>query len=50
MAWNGKPTSWVGARHPLVNTATLVLSREAVARFVALTGHRMHLVKVQEKE
>jgi Ala-tRNA(Pro) deacylase len=36
--------------HPLVNTATLVLSREAVARFVELTGHRMHLVKVPEKQ
>ncbi len=34
--------------HPLVNTATLVLSREAVARFVELTGHRMHLVRVPE--
>jgi Ala-tRNA(Pro) deacylase len=36
--------------HPLVNTATLVLSRDAVARFVELTGHRMHLVKVPAKE
>jgi Ala-tRNA(Pro) deacylase len=36
--------------HPLVNTATLVLSREAVARFVELTGHRMHLVRVPEKK
>jgi Ala-tRNA(Pro) deacylase len=35
--------------HPLVNTSTLVLSREAVARFVELTGHRLHLVKVPEK-
>jgi Ala-tRNA(Pro) deacylase len=35
--------------HPLVNTSTLVMSREAVARFVELTGHRMHLVKVPEK-
>jgi Ala-tRNA(Pro) deacylase len=35
--------------HPLVNTATLVLSREAVARFVELTGHRMHRVKVPGK-
>ena len=35
--------------HPLVNTATLVLSRAAVARFVELTGHRMHLVEVPEK-
>ena len=35
--------------HPLVNTATLVLSREAVARFVELTGHRLCLVKVLGK-
>jgi Ala-tRNA(Pro) deacylase len=35
--------------HPLVNTSTLVMSREAVARFIELTGHRMHLVKVPEK-
>jgi hypothetical protein len=32
-----------------VNTATLVISREAVARFVELTGHHLHLVKVPEK-
>jgi Ala-tRNA(Pro) deacylase len=32
--------------HPLVNTATLVLSREAVARFVELTGHRLHVIRV----
>jgi Ala-tRNA(Pro) deacylase len=36
--------------HPLVNTATLVVSRAAVTRFVELTGHRLHLVKVPEKE
>jgi Ala-tRNA(Pro) deacylase len=35
--------------HPLVNTATLVLSRESVERFAMLTGHRLHLVKVPEK-
>ena len=35
--------------HPLVNTSTLVLSREGVARLVELTGHRLHLVKVPEK-
>ncbi|MGE5257966.1 MAG: prolyl-tRNA synthetase associated domain-containing protein, partial [Hyphomicrobiales bacterium] len=27
--------------HPLVNTSTLVMSREAVTRFLELTGHRM---------
>jgi Ala-tRNA(Pro) deacylase len=36
--------------HPLVNTATLVISRDAVTRFVELTGHRLHLVKVPEKK
>jgi len=35
--------------HPLVNTATLVLSREAVARLVELTGHRMHVIRVPGK-
>lgn len=34
--------------HPLVNTSTLVMSREAVTRFLELTGHRMRLVKVPE--
>jgi hypothetical protein len=32
-----------------VNTATLVLSREAVARLVELTGHRMHVIRVPGK-
>ena len=34
---------WSAARlrcHPLVNTATLVLAREDVERFLAATGHR----------
>ena len=35
--------------HPLVNTATLVLSRAAVARFVELTGHRLHVIRVPKK-
>jgi len=35
--------------HPLVNTGTLVLSRDEVVRFVELTGHRLRLVKVPEK-
>jgi Ala-tRNA(Pro) deacylase len=32
--------------HPLVNTSTLVISRQAVERFLQLTGHRLHLVEV----
>ncbi len=30
--------------HPLVNTATLVLSREDVDRFITATGHRPSLI------
>jgi len=29
--------------HPLVNTATLILSKAALERFFALTGHTVHL-------
>jgi Ala-tRNA(Pro) deacylase len=29
--------------HPLVNTATLVLSKAELERFFALTGHTVHL-------
>lgn len=32
--------------HPLVNTATLVLSREALERFLALTGHTPRVVEM----
>lgn len=32
--------------HPLVNTATLVISRENLERFVALTGHKLEIVDV----
>ena len=35
--------------HPLVNTSTLVVSREAVTRFLKLTGHPLHLLRVPEK-
>ena len=31
--------------HPLVNTATLILSKEALERFFALTGHAVHLFR-----
>jgi Ala-tRNA(Pro) deacylase len=36
--------------HPLVNTSTVVISRGAVTRFLELTGHRLHLVKVPERK
>jgi len=36
--------------HPIVNTATLVISRDEVMRFLRLTGHHLHLVKVPEKK
>jgi Ala-tRNA(Pro) deacylase len=36
--------------HPLVNTATLVLSREAVTRFLELTGHPLHVIRLPEKK
>lgn len=29
--------------HPLVNTATLVLSKSELERFFAVTGHRLHI-------
>lgn len=35
--------------HPLVNTSTLVMSREAVERFLVLTGHAPCIVKVPER-
>jgi Ala-tRNA(Pro) deacylase len=31
--------------HPLVNTATLVLSKAELERFFALTGHSLHIFK-----
>lgn len=31
--------------HPLVNTATLVLAKEELLRFFALTGHEVHLFR-----
>jgi Ala-tRNA(Pro) deacylase len=31
--------------HPLVNTATLILSKAELERFFALTGHELHLFK-----
>jgi Ala-tRNA(Pro) deacylase len=35
--------------HPLVNTATLVVSRAGIERFLAATGHGVTLVSVSER-
>jgi Ala-tRNA(Pro) deacylase len=35
--------------HPLVNTSTLVVSREDVMRFLRETGHRLQVVHVPDK-
>jgi Ala-tRNA(Pro) deacylase len=35
--------------HPLVNTATLVLSREAVERIASLTGHSLRVIRISAK-
>lgn len=35
--------------HPLVNTATLVMPRPEVARFVELTGHRLQVIRVPDQ-
>jgi Ala-tRNA(Pro) deacylase len=39
--WNGENFLC----HPLVNTATLVLSKPALERFFEITGHTVHLFK-----
>lgn len=36
--------------HPLVNTATLVISREGVERFLLLTGHQAQAVTVPTRQ
>jgi Ala-tRNA(Pro) deacylase len=36
--------------HPLVNTATLVLSRDEVMRLVELTGHSLNVIRVPAKQ
>ncbi len=39
---------WAGEyfqSHPLVNTATLVVAKAELARFLALTGHEVHFFK-----
>ena len=40
--WNGEPLRC----HPMVNSATLVLTKEDAARFIATTGHRPQVVEV----
>ena len=40
--WNGEPLRC----HPMVNSATLVLTKDAAERFVATTGHRPQVVEV----
>lgn len=32
--------------HPLVNTSSLVVSREGIEKFLAATGHELHIVQV----
>lgn len=34
--------------HPLINTVTLVISKEGLLQFLALTGHRPHVLKIPE--
>jgi Ala-tRNA(Pro) deacylase len=36
--------------HPLVNTSSLVISREDIQKFFALTGHDFQLIEVPAKE
>jgi len=35
--------------HPLVNTATLILARAELGRFIELTGHALHLFSEKEE-
>jgi Ala-tRNA(Pro) deacylase len=42
---------WKGEKfmcHPLVNTATLVLSKQVLERFFELTGHTIHSFQVEQ--
>ena len=44
---------WAAERlrcHPLVNTATLSVSRDDLERMLALTGHAVHVVEVPGRE
>jgi Ala-tRNA(Pro) deacylase len=40
--WQGE----IFQSHPLVNTATLLLSKASLERFFEITGHRIHLLQV----
>jgi Ala-tRNA(Pro) deacylase len=35
--------------HPLINTATLVIARPDIERFLARTGHTPHVVPLEER-
>lgn len=35
--------------HPLINTATLEITRENLTRFIEVTGHNMRLIEVPER-
>lgn len=35
--------------HPLVNTSTLVISRENIKRFLDITGHRLQVLNIPSK-
>jgi len=32
--------------HPLVNTASLVISKEGIEKFMLATGHELHIIDV----
>jgi Ala-tRNA(Pro) deacylase len=36
--------------HPLVNTSTLVVSREALVRFLRQTGHALNVIRVPDRQ
>ena len=35
--------------HPLVNTSTLVISRQDIERFLEITGHKLHVLNIPSK-
>lgn len=43
--WSGAPVRC----HPLVNTSTLVLTRDDLVRFLGVTGHAPHIVDVPSR-
>lgn len=36
--------------HPLINTATLVVERDSIERFLATTGHTPRIIEVKERQ